>query len=325
MYRSVAIIGSFQKFYNDICGVITFFKNKGFHVTSPYLSKITNSREQFVIFEADDESMTNDEIQTDTLRKILNADVVYVYNEDWTHIENGAEVTERGYVGKTTCYEIGILMAKNVPIYYFQPPLDLPVPVSQEQIISPNEFTEKYFTNDLSFLLPNKDNPRDENALRAVFKPNTLLVCGSMVFYDAMKAIKKQLERIGVSTIIPEDESFLPKNMTEKQFDEFKRKVSREYMDKIRARGTRAILVLNETKRDVENYIGTNTLAEIAMAFSWNRRIFLLNDIYPPLQDELIAWDAVAIHQDLNIIKEFFYEKKLNVSEEYQQLSFDIV
>jgi len=315
--KSVAIIGSFQKYYDDILKLIALFKRNGFHVTSPYQSRITETRLGFVIFEADDESLTDDEIQTDTLRKILNADAVYVYNPKLTPEANG------GYVGKTTCYEIGILMAKNKPLYYLEQPDDLPVPVAKSQIISPQKFIHRLMSNGTHFVLPFKNKTKCDSAQRDVFNISSLIICGSMKFYDSMKRIKKELAELGIYTVIPEDETYLPENITENEFNDFKRKVSQRYLKKIRHKGTLAILVLNEQKNGIENYIGGNTLVEIAMAFTWGRKIFVYNDFYQPYADELNAWKCVPIKKDLSVIRAFFNEN--NINNDYTHENFETV
>jgi nucleoside 2-deoxyribosyltransferase len=308
--RSVAIIGSFQKYYEGVLDIIALFRKNGVQVTSPYQSRITEARQGFVIFEADDNSLTDDEIQTDTLRKILKADAVYVYNPS-------------GYVGKTTCYEIGILMVKNKPLYYLERPDDLPVPVADSQIITPQDFVEKFMTNDVHFILPFKDRTGCDSALRNVFGTPSLIICGSMKFYDVMKHVKQNLAELGIYTVIPKDETYLSKNITEEEFNEFKRKVSQSYLTKIRHKRTRAILVLNEQKNGIEDYIGANTLVEIAMAFTWGRKIFLYNDLYQPYVDELSAWKCVAIRKDLRIIRTFFNDYSSNHDCNQQQFDFE--
>lgn len=319
MYRSVAIIGSFQKYYEDVCGLISVFRKNGFYVTSPHLSKITHSRYGFVIFEADDKTLSDDEIQTDTLRKILNADAVYVYN-----LPNESTPIDKGYVGKTTCYEIGILMAKNKPIYYLYPPNDLPIPIVKDQIISPQDFIDKFKSNEEAFLLPHKVRPESNSALKAVFAKPSLLICGSMKFFDEMKKVQEELTVLGIDAIIPDDESDIPKSITTEAFNEFKRKVSQNYLKKIRDTGTIAILVLNEEKGGIANYIGANTLAETAMAFTWNRKVFIYNDFYPPLSDELSAWEAVSIHRDLKVIKKYFDESVTKFTDDSETLQMDL-
>ncbi len=79
-----------------------------------------------------------------------------------------------------------------------------------------------------------------------------------------------------------------------------KRALSLRYFRRIRSRAaTGAILVANYTKGRRTNYIGANTFAEIAVAFSAGKPIYLLNGIYPPLKDELVAWGAIALNGKL--------------------------
>ena len=99
MAHTVAIIGSFQKYYNEILNVIQIFKKEGLYVLSPKESYINGKIDDFVIFESDRKDFSPAEIQMITLDKIIKADIVYVYNPN-------------GYVGKTTCYEIGFCFSK---------------------------------------------------------------------------------------------------------------------------------------------------------------------------------------------------------------------
>ena len=65
-----------------------------------------------------------------------------------------------------------------------------------------------------------------------------------------------------------------------------------------------AILVLNYNKDGIKNYIGGNTLIEIAFAHVLDKKIFLLNPI-PEVnyKDEIIAMDPIILNGDLNLIK----------------------
>ncbi|MDR0917764.1 MAG: hypothetical protein LBM93_00715 [Oscillospiraceae bacterium] len=129
-----------------------------------------------------------------------------------------------------------------------------------------------------------------------------------MFFYDEMKLCKKTLDNFGINTMIPSDESKLSEDITVEEFENFKKKVSLSYLKKIREAETLAILVFNEEKRGIPNYIGANTLAEIVMAFTWRRKVFLLNDIYEPLSDELKAWECTPIHKNYEIVNLYFRE-----------------
>ncbi len=67
-----------------------------------------------------------------------------------------------------------------------------------------------------------------------------------------------------------------------------------------------AILIVNNTKKGIENYIGGNALMEIGQAYVNGRKIFLLNDI-PRLEDltyatEIEAMDPICLHGDLKNI-----------------------
>lgn len=64
-----------------------------------------------------------------------------------------------------------------------------------------------------------------------------------------------------------------------------------------------AILVINEDKKDIKNYIGGNSLIEIAFAHILEKKIFLLNPI-PQMNyiDEIIAMNPVVLNGNLTKI-----------------------
>ena len=68
-------------------------------------------------------------------------------------------------------------------------------------------------------------------------------------------------------------------------------------------KNTDIVVAVNVTKNGIENYIGPNTFAEIAMAFYFNKKIYVLNDIYEPYRDELEGWNVVALKGNLEDIK----------------------
>ena len=132
------------------------------------------------------------------------------------------------------------------------------------------------------------------------------------MFFDEMVECQKQLKKIGIESIIPKEENEIVDLYDEKQFIEFKKKVSRAYLKKIRERDTVGVLIYNAEKKGINNYIGANTLVELAMAFTWNRKIFLFNDIYLPLKDELQAWDCICLNGELHRIKEELIKGKVS-------------
>lgn len=56
---------------------------------------------------------------------------------------------------------------------------------------------------------------------------------------------------------------------------------------------------VNDTKNNIENYIGHNTFAEIAMAFYKQKKVYVLNDLYEPYLDELEGWGVIPLKGDL--------------------------
>lgn len=324
MSYQVAIIGSFQKYYDEILSIIKLFKQAGLYILSPKESFISSRIEDFVIFGSDRKDYTPAEIQMITLEKILKADAVYVYNPN-------------GYVGKTTCYEIGFCFSKNKPIYFYNYPDDLPIPIEEsKQILNPKEFAnlmsnkeEEFITNynlckegEKSFL-----NIFDLNVDKDITVTKKIVICGSMLFYDEMIKCQKHLKELGIESIIPKEENDMVSQYNHEQFIDFKRKVSNAYLKKIREKSTMGVLVYNAEKRGMPNYIGANTLVELAMAFMWNRKIFLLNDIYTPLKDELQAWGCICLKGEIDKIKDEVDEKNNKSQiEEYQQMTiFDMI
>lgn len=127
MEKTVAIIGSFQKYYGEITDIIKLFQRNNLRVTSPADSSIVGAIGQFVILGTDDKRLTEADIEMITLKKIIDSDFVYVY-------------APGGYVGKTTSYEIGACLLINKPLFYSERVDDLPIPILEEQILKPDEF-----------------------------------------------------------------------------------------------------------------------------------------------------------------------------------------
>jgi hypothetical protein len=70
---------------------------------------------------------------------------------------------------------------------------------------------------------------------------------------------------------------------------------------------TFAVLAINADKHGIRDYIGPNTFAEVAVAFSQGKRIYLLQDVPQNLEDELRAWGVVPLRGDLGrLVGDFF-------------------
>lgn len=123
----------------------------------------------------------------------------------------------------------------------------------------------------------------------------TIVVCGSMKFKSEIINVKEKLENLGYEVLLPiECIEGKPKNIA-----------SRAHFNRIKDEKTDAILVMNLEKENAKNYIGPNSFAEIAFAFYFEKRIFLLNDIYEPFKDELIGWNAITLQNKLDDIKRY--------------------
>lgn len=70
-----------------------------------------------------------------------------------------------------------------------------------------------------------------------------------------------------------------------------------------------AVLVVNDEKNGVKNYIGGNVLIELGQAYVHNKKIFFLNGITAdvPYLDEIIALQPICLEGDLQTINNRSY------------------
>src|SRR4051794_37329956 len=118
--HKIALIGSFREAnYPTVRTCIELFVSAGLEIVSPAGTPIISGVE-FVRFATDPVNLSDAEIQTVTLERIFSADAVYVVTGS------------KGYVGRTTCYEIGRIVQRTQPIYFSEVPDDLPIQVPLE-------------------------------------------------------------------------------------------------------------------------------------------------------------------------------------------------
>lgn len=127
-----------------------------------------------------------------------------------------------------------------------------------------------------------------------------IIISGSMNFLQDMQALILPLEQIGYNAIVPEEDDW--DSIPKEKINDYKKLVSMKHMSAIADNNTKGILVVNNPKRGVNNYIGANTFAEIAIAFYFGKNIYLLNDIYAPYEDELLGWGVTVLNGDLSKI-----------------------
>ena len=116
-----------------------------------------------------------------------------------------------------------------------------------------------------------------------------IVLCGSMKLKEKIFEVEEYLKNKGYEVVTPKE--FRVK-MT-------KGDATKLHFDEITNENTDIVLAVNVTKNGIENYIGPNTFAEIAMAFYFNKKIYLLNDIYEPYRDELEGWNVISLKGNL--------------------------
>ncbi len=120
-----------------------------------------------------------------------------------------------------------------------------------------------------------------------------IVLCGSMKVKDKILEVKEELENKGYNVLIPKEcMEGLPKVLA-----------SRKHLERVIDPKNSYILVVNSINRGIENYIGPNSLAEIAFGFYYNKNVYLLNDYYEPYLDELVGWNVVPLKGNLDNIK----------------------
>lgn len=145
-----------------------------------------------------------------------------------------------------------------------------------------------------------------------------ITLCGSIAFFDEMLKLQTQLEQSGHEVRLPPTEvpdeqgnlipvlKYYQIRKTAKPTDVWvwdrKAQSIHNHFDKID--WCDAILVLNETKHDVPNYIGGNTLMEMGVAFYLNKKIYLTNPI-PEMSytEEIIGMQPTVINHDLMLLR----------------------
>jgi hypothetical protein len=129
--RSVAIIGSFRQRYEHVLQAWQLFTDAGLAVTSPRGDPVIEPGIPFVRFTSDEAEHSDALVQTIALHRIMRADFAYV-------------VAPAGYVGRTTCYEVGRLLQAPRPVYFSEQPNDLPVAVPPSHLASAAALLDRF-------------------------------------------------------------------------------------------------------------------------------------------------------------------------------------
>lgn len=145
------------------------------------------------------------------------------------------------------------------------------------------------------------------------FIKGTITICSSASFYKDVLDIEKRLNKLGFKVMIPSTAYKMKRN---KNFDisvyktwyknpnhyKKKAKLMNDHFKKVMQAD--AILVINLDKNGTEGYIGGNGLMEMALAFHYNKPIFIYNNILNDniFLEEILGMHPIFIQQDLSKI-----------------------
>lgn len=125
-----------------------------------------------------------------------------------------------------------------------------------------------------------------------------IVLCGSKKFIPKFFELEKEIKEMGANVVVPRE--FI--------VDMPKKDASLLHFSEIEKDDVDALLIVNENKKGLENYIGANGFAELAFGFYKGRKVFLLNDIYEPYEEELVAWEVVPLKGNLDDLKKYIEE-----------------
>jgi hypothetical protein len=141
-----------------------------------------------------------------------------------------------------------------------------------------------------------------------------IAICSSLDFISEIKKAGDDLTELGHFVVLPKSAEMVitgeisGKTLTDENLDSAKRIERKIKLNAIRRHYNKikecdAILVLNYSKKGIENYIGGNTFLEIGFAHILEKKLFLLNPVPDMLYtDEILAMQPIIINQNFNLI-----------------------
>lgn len=137
-----------------------------------------------------------------------------------------------------------------------------------------------------------------------------ITICGSLQFIKEMNNVKSLLEKRGHTILLPlsaetnqsKDYWNKLKSSDIREFARQKGKRMKGHFGKIKS--SDAILVLNYDKNGKRNYIGANTLTEMAVAFEHGKKIFVLNPLPEDWHyEEMVAMSPICLDGNLDKLR----------------------
>lgn len=134
-----------------------------------------------------------------------------------------------------------------------------------------------------------------------------ILVHSSLDFVNYMVFVKYYIESLNkFEVILPEltrYQHIRDEQGDDESFTKVKNRLTIENMRNVE--NCDAILILNYSHRNIENYVGGNSFLEMVIAFYLKKPIYLLNDIPEnmPYTEEIKALYPTVVHSINNFIK----------------------
>ncbi|MGH7250102.1 MAG: hypothetical protein ACREGC_03940 [Minisyncoccia bacterium] len=141
-------------------------------------------------------------------------------------------------------------------------------------------------------------------------KKPTITICSSANFYKQAVNIQKQLQKHGYKVVIPHTAEKMKKSgdfdashyrTWLKDASNYDRKtwLMREHFKEVAS--SDVVLVINEEKHGVPNYIGGNVLMEMALAFHLGKPIYVYNEIPAESMflEEIIGMEPMSLRGNL--------------------------
>lgn len=130
--------------------------------------------------------------------------------------------------------------------------------------------------------------------------PMKIVICGSMSAAAEMLRFSNILKSKGHTVVVPENiDAHANGHNIENAHEKMELDVFKNYYEEIEK--SDAVLVVNETKGDEKNYVGPNSLIEMAFAYVLNKKIFILHAIPDSsIKDEVVAMNPIELKGDIS-------------------------
>jgi hypothetical protein len=141
----------------------------------------------------------------------------------------------------------------------------------------------------------------------------TITICSSTSFYKHVIEIKKQLEKQGHTVLVPRIALMMEKSndydvshyktwFADANDYHKKAEFMHGHFDEV-TKGD-AILVVNDEKHGVANYVGGNVLMEMALAFHLGKKIYIFGDLPTDssFEEELKGMEPTILKGDIGLL-----------------------